>query len=800
MKILLVEDDPAISQVLATTLTNHRYTVDVATDGKTGLELATLWTYDLLLLDIELPHLDGLSICRQIRQSGQKTPILMLTAKDTSADVIQGLDSGADDYMIKPCDPSQLLARIRALLRRGGSSISLPVLRWGDLCLDPAAAQVTYQGEAIALRPKEYNLLELFLRYPQRVFNRSAILDHLWTAEDFPTENAVTNLIKDLRQRLKAAGITEEMIETVYGLGYRFKANPTIATTESATPESASEKDPANEPESFALLDQLRSRFQESLNQRITVLEATAAMLQTASLPATQHQAAREEAHRLVGSLGTFGYPEGSHLAREIEQWFSTYTSDKQGNVKQLQSLLAHLKQAIAGSPQTAAIAAYPPASMPLVLLVNNEDAAFAEALHHEAFVWGVQVDQLPSGSVDYAGLKQSNLAAILLDLQDLTLGQSEGFALLQELKQHFPGVPILTLAEQNTLSHRIQASRLGSDRYLTKPVSPAQVLELTARMIPQASTPQATVMIVDDDATILGALSHLLQPWGINTVGLTNPDDFWTVLTQSNPDLLLLDLEMPTFNGIDLCRVVRQDSRYGDVPILVVTAHTDLESIQGVFEAGADDLIHKPIAGPELITRVTSRIERSRLRQQLDRLRRQQAQDWQQQAKVDPLTQIANRRAFGEYLSREWQRLSQKQEPLSLILCDVDCFKAYNDRYGHPAGDTCLKRIAFAIQESINTSADLVARYGGEEFGVILPNTDLNGALRVAERIQQAINRLQIVHPNSTVSPFVSISLGITGTVPTAPYSIENLITTADQALYAAKERGRNTYCLYPL
>jgi diguanylate cyclase (GGDEF)-like protein len=210
--------------------------------------------------------------------------------------------------------------------------------------------------------------------------------------------------------------------------------------------------------------------------------------------------------------------------------------------------------------------------------------------------------------------------------------------------------------------------------------------------------------------------------------------------------------------------------------------------------------LIHKPIAGPELITRVTSRIERSRLRQQLDLLRRQQAQDWQHQAKIDPLTQIANRRAFEAALSREWQRLSHVQGPLSLILGDVDCFKAYNDRYGHPAGDTCLKRIAFAIRESINPASDLVARYGGEEFGVILPDTDLNGALRVARRIQQAISRLQIVHPDSEAGPFVSLSLGITGTVPTAQQSSESLITTADEALYVAKERGRNTYCLYPL
>lgn len=799
MKILLVEDDPAISQVLATTLTSHRYTVDVATDGKTGLELATLWTYDLLLLDIELPNLDGLTICRQMRLSGHTTPILMLTAKDETTDVIQGLDSGADDYMTKPCDPSQLLARIRALLRRGGASVSLPILMWGDLCLDPATAQVTYQGEILALRPKEYNLLELFLRYPQRVFNRSTILDHLWTAEDFPTENAVTNLIKDLRHRLKSAGIVEEIIETVYGLGYRLKATP-INTTETVALKSASEGESIDLQENLALLDQVRSRFQNSLNQRLAVLEAIAADLQADRFSVAQFQSGREEAHRLTGSLGTFGCPEGSELARAIEQWLQTYLDGKPGNPEQFQHLLARLKQVIAYPATTTATAVSSLEPIPLVLLINSDDDFFAEGLQHEAIVWGLQVDKVPSGPINYARLKQSNLAVILLDLQESTPREPRGFVLLQELKQHFPEIPILTLAEQNTLTNRIQTARLGSDRYLPKPIAPAQVLELAARMVPQTTTSQATVMIVDDDPVILAALSELLKPWGMNTISLSNPDDFWTVLTQSNPDLLLLDLEMPTFNGIELCQVVRQDSRYGDLPILVVTAHTDLESIQRAFEAGADDLIYKPIAGPELITRVTSRIERSQLRQQLDRLRRQQAQDWQHQARVDPLTQIPNRRAFSEYLGREWQRLGQEQEPLSLILCDVDCFKAYNDRFGHPAGDTCLKRIAFAIQESINPSSDLVARYGGEEFGVILPNTNLNGALRVAERIQQAIHRLQIAHPDSAASPFVTISLGITGTVPTIPHSIEDLISAADQALYAAKERGRNTYCLYPL
>ncbi|HEY9298472.1 MAG TPA: response regulator, partial [Phormidium sp.] len=154
-----------------------------------------------------------------------------------------------------------------------------------------------------------------------------------------------------------------------------------------------------------------------------------------------------------------------------------------------------------------------------------------------------------------------------------------------------------------------------------------------------------------DDDPIILNTLTNLLQPWGLQITCLDNPHKFWDVLSDTQPDLLLLDLEMPTFSGIELCQVVRQDPIYGDLPILVVTAHTDRESTQKVFAAGADDMISKPIIEPELVTRVLSRIERSRLRQQLNYLHQQQAEIWQQQARIDPLTQIPNRRAFEEFL-----------------------------------------------------------------------------------------------------------------------------------------------------
>jgi DNA-binding response OmpR family regulator len=223
MKILLVEDDQAIAAILVANLTAHRYAVDLASDGQLALELLMQWNYDLILLDVLIPKLDGISLCRQLRSQGNQTPILMLTAQNSNENVIIGLDAGADDYVIKPCNPHQLLARIRALLRRG-SNVTAPVLSWGYLCLDPTLMQVSYKQQEITIRPKEYTLLELFLRNPQRIFSRNTIIDRLWSLDQSPTQAAVTTLIKDLRSRLKAAGITEEVIETVHGFGYRLKA------------------------------------------------------------------------------------------------------------------------------------------------------------------------------------------------------------------------------------------------------------------------------------------------------------------------------------------------------------------------------------------------------------------------------------------------------------------------------------------------------------------------------------------------------------------------------------------------
>lgn len=222
MKILIVDDDDRLSAVIAEALREAHHTVETEVDGKSGWELFEASPYDLVVLDVLLPRLDGVRFCQQLRSRGYETPVLMLTSRDTSQDKVLGLDSGADDYVVKPFDLLELMARIRAMLRRGTSAP--PVLQWGPMQLDPSSCDVTYSGHPVKLTPKEFSLLELFLRNAQQVFSRSAILDRLWTFEDPPNEDAVKALIKRLRQKLVRVGAAPDAIETVYGLGYRLKS------------------------------------------------------------------------------------------------------------------------------------------------------------------------------------------------------------------------------------------------------------------------------------------------------------------------------------------------------------------------------------------------------------------------------------------------------------------------------------------------------------------------------------------------------------------------------------------------
>lgn len=222
MKILLVEDDEALAEALAEALCDQGYTVKIVNDGQAGWVQVNTVDYDLLLLDVMLPQLDGVTLCKRLRSQNYNCPILLVTALDTSADKVAGLDAGADDYVIKPIDLAELLARIRALLRRGSSSAP-PVLEWKGVRLDPSTYEVTYENKPLRLTPKEYSLLELFLRSGRRILSRNLLIEHVWSLEAPPSEDTVKAHIKSLRNKLKAVGAPSNLIETVHGIGYRFQ-------------------------------------------------------------------------------------------------------------------------------------------------------------------------------------------------------------------------------------------------------------------------------------------------------------------------------------------------------------------------------------------------------------------------------------------------------------------------------------------------------------------------------------------------------------------------------------------------
>jgi DNA-binding response OmpR family regulator len=224
MKILLVEDDFRISQAIAEALTEQNYIVEIVGDGNSGFAIAETGSFDLIILDLTLPKLDGISLCQKLRQSGNKTQILMLTARDSNQDKVLGLDVGADDYVVKPFDLSELLARIRALMRRV-SIVYSPVLEWERLTLNPNECHAAYNHQSLTLTPKEYALLELFLRHGSCVLSRQAILDKLWLFEESPGEETVKVHLQSLRRKLKALGAPPNWIETVYGMGYRLNPN-----------------------------------------------------------------------------------------------------------------------------------------------------------------------------------------------------------------------------------------------------------------------------------------------------------------------------------------------------------------------------------------------------------------------------------------------------------------------------------------------------------------------------------------------------------------------------------------------
>jgi len=320
----------------------------------------------------------------------------------------------------------------------------------------------------------------------------------------------------------------------------------------------------------------------------------------------------------------------------------------------------------------------------------------------------------------------------------------------------------------------------------------------------------QIMVLLVDDQPFVAELVRRqLTHEKDINFHYCQDPSQAVGTAEKIGPTVILLDLIMPGIDGLTICQFLRTQPATRDIPVIMLSSNDDPVTKAAAFAAGANDYLVKLPDSVELVARLRyhsasyiNRLQRDDAYRAL-RASQMKLEELNMQllklANIDGLTGIANRRHFDEQLGAEWLRALRNRHPLTLVMFDIDFFKKYNDKFGHLGGDECLKQVALSLQAIAQRPADTVARYGGEEFIVLLPETDSGGALTVAEKLRAEVENLHLPNPDSTVGPFVTVSVGVITVVPTADSTPDACLRLVDEALYRAKDGGRNRVSIAP-
>ncbi len=505
------------------------------------------------------------------------------------------------------------------------------------------------------------------------------------------------------------------------------------------------------------------------------MLESAVMAILSQELRPEERDRAQREAHKLAGSLGTFGLPRGSEIAREIETWFASGLGAAAADVVRLSDSVVGLRKCLEAGPGPRPPVTPRPAGAgagrPYLLLVD-EDRALADGLRPAAALRGLALVAVDSVDPARQLLISRRPEAALVDLAGPEADQT--LQLMREFQAMTPPVPVVVLTRAETLTDRVEAARLGGRGFLQKPISPADVLSAVGDVISRARAAEATVLAVDDDPVVLAAISALLQSAGRRVVTLDEPTQFWQALKETSPDLVVLDVDMPAVNGIELCQVMRADPQWSRLPVVFLTARTDVTTVQDIFAAGADDYVVKPLVGPELTTRIANRLERSGL------LRRM--------AETDMLTGVANQRASAELLERLLGTGERYGQPVALGVVDVDRMRSVNDRFGYAAGDAVLAGLGQMLMRRF-PGDDSVGRWAGQEFFVgMVGMTRADGVQRLADALDELRARR---FPDGQSGWFsVSFSAGV-AQYPEDGRDLRALYRGADSAVHRAKEVG---------
>ncbi|MFM7426878.1 MAG: response regulator, partial [Elainella sp.] len=365
-----------------------------------------------------------------------------------------------------------------------------------------------------------------------------------------------------------------------------------------------------------AVASKVWNQFKDQYLEQIHALESLVATLKP-GVVSSQQQQARQLAHKLVGSMGMFGLSEASQWARELEQLMQSPVLEA-AQIAEAVQWTESIKQTVVQAQVDLPPKLRPlPAQMPLPdlsakILIVDDDLLLAERLRIEAIAWNLQVEIATDLTVARQMIVESPPAMILLDL---TFPSDEtGLTLIRELEQRSSKIPVVICTAREDLRDRVMAARLGVHAFLQKPLPAHVILKTVTDVLNQQShaTVQDRVLIIDDDPGFLAALTNRLTSHRLQITTSADPQQFWQILAACNPHILILDLEMPEFDGSDLCQVVRADPRWRHLKILFLSAHTEPEAIARAYAAGADEYINKTIPATDLVTRILHRIGQS--------------------------------------------------------------------------------------------------------------------------------------------------------------------------------------------
>lgn len=535
-------------------------------------------------------------------------------------------------------------------------------------------------------------------------------------------------------------------------------------------------------------LQVLRTAYAAQLPDKIRHIEITWDTLQE-NWRDEDFTAMHRAVHGLTGSGATFGFSALSEAARTLEILIKGCIADGQlppslVQRDEIRLLLSALRNASLNSDKNGDSIKRPASSGPVcdpenrTIYLVDDDAAFSESLALQIGYFGYAVRTFATLGDAYRTIVESPPSVLLLDI-DFPEDTQDGIDLLEQLNQNFGyTIPTFFISAHGELNFRLKAVRSGGRGFFSKPLDVANLIDKLEETTSCVRETPYRILIVDDSRSLADYYSTILTGANMATEVVTEPLLVMQPLLEFVPDLILMDVYMPECSGLELAKVIRQQERFVSIPIVFLSAETDMDKQLIAMSLGGDDFLTKPIQPEHLISSVTSRVQRSRvLRSFMVR---------------DSLTGLLNHTTLKAQLEVEMARIRRQGGKLAFAMLDIDHFKSVNDTYGHPTGDRVIRSLSRLLQQRLRNS-DVVGRYGGEEFAVIFNDTDGKTALKILDEIRH--NFALIKHQHEKGEFNVTISAGV---ADFPAYDDPAMINeAADKALYAAKHGGRNRVVL---